>query len=190
MKLPHNADYTMVGDERRDRVRSSLIRIASADFFEGTSPDLFRNELSESLRHVVDACQLNLLLAPAPSSTGSSSPSITRDDTAALGKCLSSIDWKGLRVHHDDHATRRRRRQSKKSSRNVPEITTITTTTISRTTTTTPLEEFLSSLQDPYHWPSAGVGSTIEALIQALITQRCLTQNATSNVYAMQKHTR
>jgi hypothetical protein len=101
-RLPHNADdYTMVGDERRDQVRSGLIRIASADFFEGTSSDSFRNELAQSLRHVVDACQLKLL-APALR-TGSSSPSITRYDTTALGECLSSIDWKGLCVHHDDH---------------------------------------------------------------------------------------
>jgi hypothetical protein len=101
-RLPHNADdYTMVGDERRDQVRSSLIRIASANFFEGTSSDSFRNELAQSLRHVVDACQLKLL-APALR-TGSSSPSITRYDTTALGECLSSIDWKGLCVHLDDH---------------------------------------------------------------------------------------
>jgi hypothetical protein len=161
----------MVDDERRDQVKSSLIRIASTDFFEGVNSDSFRKELAQSLRHVVDACQL---LAP----TGSSS-FITRYDTSALGECLSSIDWKRLCDHHDDNVSRRRKRQSKKSSRNVPETTTTTTTT-----TTTPLEEILSSLQNPYHWPSACVAPIIETLIQALITLR-LAQK-TNNVYRSQ----
>jgi hypothetical protein len=72
----------MLDDEQRDEVRARLIRISSADFFEGTSSDSFRKELAQSLRHAVDACQL---LAPAP--TGSSSY-ISRYDTAALGECL------------------------------------------------------------------------------------------------------
>ncbi len=80
----YDADFTMVDDEQRDEVRASLIRIASADFFEGTSSDSFRKELAQSLRHAVDACQL---LAPVPATTGSSSY-ITRYGTAALGECL------------------------------------------------------------------------------------------------------
>jgi hypothetical protein len=56
--------------------------------------------------------------------------------------------------------TRRRKRQSKRAG--LPETK----------TTTTPLEEIMSSLQNPYHWPSACVGPIIETLIQALITQR------------------
>jgi hypothetical protein len=154
----------MLDDEQRDEVRARLIRISSADFFEGTSSDSFRKELAQSLRHVVDACQL---LAP----TGSSSY-ITRYDTAALGECLSSVDWKGLCDHHDDNVTRRRKRQSKTAG--LPETK----------TTTTPLEEIMSSLQNPYHWPSACVGPIIETLIQASITQR-LAQN-TNNVYRSQ----
>jgi hypothetical protein len=159
----------MVGDERRDQVKSNLIRIASADFFEGTSCASFRNELAQSLRHVVDACQV-----PAPSV---SSLAIVRYDATALGECLSSIDWNGLCVHHDDNVTRRQKRQSETANRNVPE----TTTTM---TTTTPFEEILSSLQNPCQWPSACAGQVIETLIQVLIVQR-LAQKP-SNVYRSQ----
>lgn len=152
-------------------VKSNLIRIASADFFEGTASDSFRKELAQSLRHVVDACKLPVI---SPSSLSISiSISITRYDAAALGECLSSIDWKGLCAHHDDNVTRRRTRQSEKAG--VPETT---------TTTTTPLEEILSALQNPYQWPSACAGTIIETLMQALIAQRVvLAQKTDSNVY-------
>jgi hypothetical protein len=152
---PYDADFTMVGDERRDQVKSDLIRIASADFFEATSTDSFRKELAQSLRLVVDACRV---CVPVPGSS-LSIPSVTRYDVAALGECLSSVDWKGLCSHND--------RVKSRTSENddVPG-------------STTSLDEMLSSLQNPYVWPFACARPILETLIQTLTSQRSVQKTA------------